>query len=180
MIKFDNSNAMGFIDSLDFDGAYKALDTVLNGTGAGSEYTGWVKLPKDYDKEEYDRIKKCADKIYKKADALVVIGIGGSYLGARAVIEFLLSQRYNETLRKGPKIYFVGNGISGEDLSQVLELIGGKSIYVNVISKSGTTLEPALAFRIFKKYLEETYGKEGAKERIICTTDKKKGALKSL
>ena len=180
MIKIDNKNALGFFNELDYESAFKALDTVKDGTGAGSEYTGWVRLPENYDKEEYERIKKCAEKINKKADALVVIGIGGSYLGARAVIEFILSQRYNETLRNGPKVYFVGNGISGEDLNQVLELVGGRNIYVNVISKSGTTLEPALAFRIFKKYLEETYGKDGARERIICTTDKKKGALKSL
>jgi len=180
MIRIDNTNAQGFLDCLDFEKAYSAIDTLVHATGAGSEYTGWVDLPNSYDKEEYARIKKCAEKIYNNADALVVIGIGGSYLGARAVIEFLLSQRYNETLRKGPKIYFVGNGISGEDLNQVLELVGGRNIYVNVISKSGTTLEPAVAFRIFKKYLEETYGKEGARERIICTTDKSKGALKSL
>ncbi|MCQ2553206.1 MAG: glucose-6-phosphate isomerase [Clostridia bacterium] len=181
MIKVNNEKALNFIEGgLDLGKAYNALDTLVLGNGAGAEYTGWVKLPTDYDKEEYSRIKACGKKVFENADALVVIGIGGSYLGARAVIEFILSQRYNEITRKGPKIYFVGNGINGEDLNQVLELVDGKNVYVNVISKSGTTLEPALAFRIFKKYLEETYGKEGAKERIICTTDKKKGALKSL
>lgn len=181
MIKVNNEKALKFIDgAIDYEKAYSALDTLVLGSGAGAEYTGWVKLPTDYDKEEYSRIKVCGQKIYDNAEALVVIGIGGSYLGARAVIEFLLSQRYNEITRKGPKIYFVGNGINGEDLNQVLELVSGKNVYVNVISKSGTTLEPALAFRIFKKYLEDNFGKEGAKERIVCTTDKKKGALKSL
>jgi len=164
----------------DISAAKAAEEILLSGKGAGAEYTGWLRLPENYDKDEYGRIKKCAKNIYENADALVVIGIGGSYLGARAVIEFILSQRFNETLRKGPKIYFAGNGINGDDLNQILELVGGKSIYVNVISKSGTTLEPALAFRVFKQYMEETYGKEEAAKRIICTTDKAKGALKNL
>ena len=177
MIRVDVSGANA---KADLKAAKEAREVLVSQSGAGKEYTGWLHLPEDYDKDEYIRIKKCAKNIYDNAEALVVIGIGGSYLGARAVIEFLLSQRYNETLRKGPKVYFLGNGINGEDVKQVLELVGGRNLYVNVISKSGTTLEPAVAFRIFKKYLEETYGKEDAKKRIICTTDKQKGALKSL
>ena len=181
MIKIQNEGAVQFLSSApDYKAAFNALDTLRTGSGLGSEYTGWLNLPENYDKEEYARIKVCAENIYKNADALVVIGIGGSYLGARAAIEFILSPRYNEVLRKGPRVYFVGNGISGEDLAQVMELIGGKNIYVNVISKSGTTLEPALAFRLLKNYIEETYGKEEAKKRIICTTDKARGALKTL
>ena len=174
-LNIDGTNA-----KLDLAAAKAAEETLLSGKGRGSEYTGWLRLPENYDREEYARIKKCAKNIYDNADALVVIGIGGSYLGARAVIEFILSQRYNETLRRGPKIYFAGNGISGDDLNQILELVGGRNIYINVISKSGTTLEPALAFRVFRKYLEETYGKEEAAKHIICTTDKAKGALKKL
>lgn len=179
MIKLDNKEALSFVEKIDLEKAKDALNTLISGSGAGAEFTGWLNLPQNYDKEEYTRLKATAAKIYK-ADALVVIGIGGSYLGARAAIEFLLSQRYNEVLRKGPKIYFVGNGMSGEDIKEVLSLVGAKNTYVNVISKSGTTLECAAAFRIFKKYLEETYGKDGARERIICTTDKSKGVLKKL
>lgn len=160
--------------------ALEAKETLVSGTGKGREYTGWVRLPECFDKEEYARLKVCAEKIYEDGEALVVIGIGGSYLGARAAIEAILSHRYNETGRKGPKVYFAGNGIDGEDLLQILELVKGKSLYVNVISKSGTTLEPALAFRFFRQYIEEAYGKEEAKNRIICTTDKAKGTLKAL
>ncbi len=158
--------------------ALDALRTLKAGTGAGNDYIGWVALPDGYDREEFARIKTAAARVREKADCFVVIGIGGSYLGARAAIEFLKSPRHNETGK--PALYFLGNGLSGDDVAQVLELVKGKSLYVNVISKSGTTLEPAVAFRIFKNYLEETYGKDGAKERILCTTDKARGALKSL
>ncbi len=181
MIKVNTKGTEKFLKQPpDIDGAKNALGTLIAQSGPGSEFTGWLKLPETYDKDEFIRIKRCAKNIRDNAEALVVIGIGGSYLGARAAIEFLLSPRFNETLRKGPKIYFIGNGICGDNLAQVLELVGGKNLYVNVISKSGTTLEPALAFRIFKNYVEETYGKEEAAKRIICTTDKTKGALKSL
>ncbi len=162
----------------DYDKALKALKTLNDKNGAGNDYIGWTELPFTYDREEFARIKAAAARIREKADALVVIGIGGSYLGARAAIELLRSPRHNETEK--PAVYFLGNGLSGDDVAQVLDLVRGKSLYVNVISKSGTTLEPALAFRIFKGYLEKTYGKDGAKERILCTTDKARGALKSL
>ena len=181
MVSFKAAGALAFLsEAPDYEAAKLALKTLKEGTGAGMEYTGWVDLPKDYDKDEFKRIKQCAARIRDNADALVVIGIGGSYLGARAVIEAMLSPRFNEIRRKGPKIYFLGNGINGEDLSQVLSLVEGKSLYVNVISKSGTTLEPALAFRIFKQYVEKSFGKEESKKRIVCTTDKARGALKSL
>ncbi|MBQ7294682.1 MAG: glucose-6-phosphate isomerase [Clostridia bacterium] len=149
-------------------------------TGAGSDFTGWVDLPVDYDKEEFARIKAAAEKIKKNSDVLIVIGIGGSYLGARAAIEFIKSQNYND-LRKGtPAIYFSGNSISSSSLSELIEICDGKDFSVNVISKSGTTTEPAIAFRIFREMLTEKYGKEGAAERIFVTTDKAKGTLKSL
>ena len=149
-------------------------------TGAGSDFTGWVDLPVDYDKEEFARIKTAAKKIASNSEILIVIGIGGSYLGARAVIEFIKSQNYN-ALRKGtPAIYFSGNSISSTALSQLIEICNGKDFSVNVISKSGTTTETAVAFRIFKKIIEERYGKEEAAKRIYVTTDKSRGALKAL
>ena len=162
----------------DYEKALGALKTLKAGTGAGNDYIGWVALPSGYDRDEFARIKAAAARVREKADCFVVIGIGGSYLGARAAIELLKSPRHNETGK--PAVYFLGNGLSGDDVAQVLDLVKGKSLYVNVISKSGTTLEPAVAFRIFKNYLEKTYGKDGAKERILCTTDKARGALKSL
>jgi len=181
MVKINAEGAISFLKQApDYEGAKKALSTLLSGTGAGNDYLGWVDLPFNYDRDEFSRIKACAERIKSSAEALVIIGIGGSYLGARAVIEAMLSPRYNEIKRNGPKIYFLGNGINGEDLSQVLQLVDGKSVYVNVISKSGTTLEPALAFRIFREYIEKNFGKEEAKKRIVCTTDKARGALKSL
>lgn len=164
--------------NLDHEKAFDAIAKLKDGTGAGNDFIGWTTLPFDYDKEEFARIKVAAKKIRDNADALVVIGIGGSYLGARAVIELLNTPRHNLTQK--PEIYFIGNGISGEDIAQVLELVKGKSLYVNVISKSGTTLEPALAFRIFREYMEKTYGKEEAAKRIFATTDKARGALKTL
>ncbi len=181
MVQINAEGALSFLtETPDYEAAKKALNTLLEGTGAGNDYVGWVKLPFDFDREELARIKACAKRIHDNAEALVVIGIGGSYLGARAVIEAMLSPRFNEVAAKRPKIYFLGNGINGEDLAQVLQLVDGKSVYVNVISKSGTTLEPALAFRIFKDYIEKHFGKQEAKERIVCTTDKARGALKKL
>lgn len=152
-------------------------------TGAGNDYTGWVELPVSYDKAEFARIKAAAEKIKSDSDALVVIGIGGSYLGARAAIEALSHSFYNlmpKSERKTPEIYFVGNSISSTYIIELLELLKGKDISVNVISKSGTTTEPALAFRIFREYMEKKYGKAGAGKRIYATTDKARGALKKL
>ena len=148
--------------------------------GLGSDFLGWVSLPTDYDKEEFARIKAAAEKIKKTCDVLVVIGIGGSYLGARAAIEFLKSPLYNNLPKDTPDIYFVGNSINPTYLNEVLAICEGKDVCVNIISKSGTTTEPALAFRIFKQMLEKKYGKDGAKERIFATTDKAKGTLKEL
>jgi len=161
----------------------EAHNMLHNGTGAGHDFLGWVDLPVNYDKEEFSRIKKAAEKIKGNSDVLIVIGIGGSYLGARAAIEALSHNFYN-TLPRGkratPQIYFVGNNISSTYITDLLEAIEGLDVSVNVISKSGTTTEPAVAFRIFKAYVEKKYGKEGAKERIFATTDKARGALKSL
>ena len=147
-------------------------------SGAGNKFLGWVDLPKNYDKEEFARIVACAEKIKKTCQVLVVIGIGGSYLGARAVIEFLRSPNYNLLKKDTPNIYFAGNSISADALNDLLALCEGKDICVNVISKSGTTTEPAVAFRVFRKLLEDKYGKEGARERIFVTTDRARGTLK--
>ena len=149
-------------------------------SGRGNDFVGWVNLPRDYDKEEYARIKAAAKKIQSDSKALVVIGIGGSYLGARAAIEMLCSNNYNLKKKNTPNIYFSGNGLSGDSLQEIIDLIGDDDFSVNVISKSGTTTEPAVAFRFFKGLLEKKYGKEGAAKRIYATTDKARGALKSL
>lgn len=149
-------------------------------TGLGNDFLGWLTLPTDYDKEEFARIQAAAKKIQSNSDILIVIGIGGSYLGARAAIEFLQSTFYNNKKKDTPDIYYVGNNINPSYLQEVLAICEGKDISVNVISKSGTTTEPALAFRVFKKLVEEKYGKEGAKDRIFATTDKAKGTLKNL
>ena len=149
-------------------------------TGLGNDFLGWLTLPTDYDKEEFARIQAAAKKIQSNSDILIVIGIGGSYLGARASIEFLQSTFYNNKKKDTPDIYYVGNNINPSYLQEVLAICEGKDISVNVISKSGTTTEPALAFRVFKKLVEEKYGKEGAKDRIFATTDKAKGTLKNL
>lgn len=152
-------------------------------TGQGNDYLGWVDLPVDYDKEEFNRIKKAAEKIKSNSDVLIVIGIGGSYLGARAAVEMLSHTFYasvSKDKRKAPVLYFVGNNISSTYMADLLEAVEGKDISVNVISKSGTTTEPAIAFRIFKDLLEKKYGKDGAKDRIFASTDREKGALKSL
>lgn len=157
-----------------------AAKTVINRSGAGNDFLGWVDLPVDYDKEEFARIKAAAAKIQKQSDVLIVIGIGGSYLGARAAIEFLKSPLYNNLKKDTPEIYYVGNNISPTYLNEIISLCDGRDFSVNVISKSGTTTEPALAFRVFREMVEKKYGKDGAKDRIFCTTDKARGTLKQL
>ena len=149
-------------------------------SGLGNDFLGWLTLPTDYDKDEFARIQAAAKRIQAQADILIVIGIAGSYLGARAAIEFLKSPFYNNMKKDTPDIYYVGNNISPTYLNEVLSICEGRDIAVNVISKSGTTTEPALAFRIFKKLLEDKYGKDEAKKRIYCTTDKARGTLKNL
>ena len=155
-------------------------DTLHNGSGLGSDYLGWLTLPTDYDKEEFARIKAAAERIKKNSDVFIVIGIGGSYLGARAAIEFIKSPNYNLLCKDTPQVFYVGNSISSTALNEVIELCEGRDFSVNMISKSGTTTEPAIAFRVLRGLLEKKYGKEGAKERIFCTTDKVKGTLKQL
>ena len=160
-----------------------AKDVLIGRSGAGNDFLGWIDLPVDYDKEEFARISKAASRIQSDSDVLIVIGIGGSYLGARAAIEFLRHGFYNnlsKEARKTPEIYYCGNNLSGTYLTQLFDVIGERDFSVNVISKSGTTTEPAVAFRVFKEKLENKYGKEGAAKRIYATTDKAKGALKSL
>lgn len=175
----------GFVSDAEYDGLkpfVAAADALIREkNGAGNDFLGWVRLPEAYDKEEFARIKKAAEKIRSDSDVLLVIGIGGSYLGARAAIEFVKSPMYNNLKRDGsPEIYFIGNSISSTHLREVLSICEGKDVSVNVISKSGTTTEPALAFRVLKEYLEKKYGKDGAKGRIYATTDKARGTLKSL
>ena len=160
-----------------------AKELLLSKEGAGSDFLGWIDLPIDYDKEEFARIQKAAEKIQSDSEVLLVIGIGGSYLGARAAIEFLRHGFYNNVskeIRKTPEIYYCGNNLSGTYLSQLIDVIGDRDFSVNIISKSGTTTEPAVAFRIFKERLEKKYGIEEAAKRIYATTDKQKGALKNL
>ena len=186
-VKFDESKLQNYINKEELDlilpQVKLAHELLKNRTGAGSDFLGWIDLPKNYDKQEYERIKQVATKIRNEADVLIVIGIGGSYLGAKACIEALNNAFYNlmdKEERKFPQILFAGNSISSTYLSNLLNYVKDKNVYVNVISKSGTTTEPALAFRFFKEFLEEKYGKDGAKERIIATTDKSKGALRTL
>lgn len=157
-----------------------AHDSLHNASGLGNNFLGWLDLPTNYDKEEFARIKQAANKIKSNSDVFIVIGIGGSYLGARAVIEFIKSNNYNMLKKDTPNIYFVGNSISSSYLSEILEACEGKDISINMISKSGTTTEPAIAFRVFRELIEKKYGKEEAKNRIYCTTDKSKGTLKQL
>ena len=160
-----------------------ANEVLTSKTGAGNDFLGWVDLPETYDKDEFARIKKAAEKIKNDSEVLVVIGIGGSYLGAKAAIEFLSHSFYNnlpKDKRKTPEIYFAGTNMSGVYLQHLIDVVGDRDFSVNVISKSGTTTEPAIAFRVFKKMLEEKYGKEEAAKRIYATTDKAKGALKTL
>ncbi len=175
----------GFVEQRELDNMAAMMGAVnevlVSKQGAGNDFLGWLDLPVDYDKDEFARIQKAAKKIQGDSDVLVVIGIGGSYLGARAAVEFCKGQMYNGVREKGiPEIYFVGSNISSSYLNDVVKIIGDRDFSINVISKSGTTTEPAIAFRIFKKMIEEKYGKEGAKGRIYATTDKARGALKSL
>ena len=186
-VTFDYSKACSFVQDHEMEYmselAAQAKDKLLAKTGAGNDFLGWIDLPVDYDKEEFDRILNAAEKIKSDSEVLVVIGIGGSYLGARAAIEFLGHSFANEVsrdIRKAPEIYFAGNSISSTYLKDLIDVIGDRDFSVNVISKSGTTTEPAIAFRVFKELLEKKYGKEGAAGRIYATTDKARGALKNL
>ena len=186
-VTFDYSKATSFISNEEVQSMKKlaldAKEVLVSKSGAGNDFLGWVDLPVNYDKEEFARIKKAAEKIRHDSDVLLVIGIGGSYLGARAANEFLNHSFYNncsKEQRKGPEIYYVGNSISTTYMKDLIDLLEGKDFSINVISKSGTTTEPAIAFRIFKELLEKRYGKEEAAKRIYATTDKSKGALKSL
>ncbi|MBR4910134.1 MAG: glucose-6-phosphate isomerase [Clostridia bacterium] len=183
-LSFNTGYADNFIRENDLKGLLPQVSAAHTATheksGLGNDFLGWVYLPVNYDKEEFARIKKAAAKIQSDTDVLLVIGIGGSYLGARAAIEFLKGQNYNR-LRKGvPEIYFTGNSISGSALADIIEICEGKRVSVNIISKSGTTTEPAVAFRVFRKMLIERYGKAEAAKRIYCTTDKARGTLKQL
>ena len=186
-LTFDYSKASSFLTSNELEGMKSCVSTIHNmihnKTGLGNDFLGWVDLPKNYDKDEFERIKKAAKKIQSDSDVLLVIGIGGSYLGARACIEMIGHSFKNDLTkeeRKAPKIYFVGQNISSTYMSDLLDVIKDKDVSINVISKSGTTTEPAIAFRIFKDFLEKKYGKEEAKKRIYATTDSSKGALKKL
>ncbi|MDF2668606.1 MAG: glucose-6-phosphate isomerase [Paenibacillus sp.] len=186
-LQFDYSKALDFVQQHEInyfaEPVRLAHDQLHNGTGAGSDYLGWIDLPTAYDKEEFARIGQAAQRIQADSEILIVIGIGGSYLGARAALEMLTHSFYNmlsPEQRTTPAVYFVGNNISSTYVSHLLQLIEGKDFSVNVISKSGTTTEPAVAFRIFRELLEKKYGKEGARSRIYATTDRAKGALKKL
>lgn len=186
-LKFNYQNSMKFLSEHEIEYLEKpialAAETLHEKTGAGNDFLGWIDLPTDYDKEEFTRIKAAAEKIKSSSDILLVVGIGGSYLGARAAIEFLSHTFYNnlsKEKRKTPEIYFVGQNISGKYLQDLLSILEGKDYSINVISKSGTTTEPALAFRVLKREIEKKYGKEMAKERIFATTDAQRGALKKL
>ena len=186
-VSFDFGKASDFISQEEISYMTKlvedARELLVSRKGAGNDFLGWLDLPVDYDKEEFARIKKAAEKIQGDSEVLVVIGIGGSYLGARAAIDFLRHGFYNivsKEIRKTPEIYFAGNSISSSYLAELIEVIGDRDFSVNVISKSGTTTEPAIAFRVFKELLEKKYGKEGAAKRIYATTDKARGALKGL
>ena len=185
-VTFDYSKADAFISAHEMESMKKITEAakaeLLGREGAGNDFLGWIDLPVDYDKEEFERIKKAAAKIQSDSEVLVVIGIGGSYLGARAAIEFLghsfIMQYQRDPQSSGD--YFAGNSISSTYLKHLIEVIGDRDFSVNIISKSGTTTEPAIAFRIFKEMLEKKYGKEEAAKRIYATTDKAKGALKGL
>ena len=178
----------GYLSNFIRDDEYSAIQNNVNAAhellasrkGPGNDFLGWINLPTDYDKEEFARIKEAAERIKKNTDVFIVIGIGGSYLGARAAIEFLKSDNYNALKKDTPDIYFTGNSISSTALAELVELCEGKDISINMISKSGTTTEPAIAFRVFRDIIEKKYGKEEAKKRIFCTTDKAKGTLKHL
>lgn len=186
-VTFDYSKAASFIADHEVENIKKSVleakEVLVSKSGAGNDFLGWIDLPVDYDKEEFSRIKKAAEKIQSDSEVLLVIGIGGSYLGARAAIEFLRHSFYNivdKSVRKTPEIYFCGNSISSTYLKDLMDVIGDRDFSINIISKSGTTTEPAIAFRIFKEMCEKKYGKEGAAKRIYATTDKARGALKKL
>ncbi len=186
-VTFDYAKAAPFVSDNEVEIMQKltldAKDLLLSRKGAGNDFLGWIDLPEDYDKEEFARIKKAAEKIQKDSEVLLVIGIGGSYLGARAAIEFLRHSFYNmvdKSIRKTPEIYFVGNSISSTYIKHLMDVIGDRDFSVNMISKSGTTTEPAIAFRVFKEMLEKKYGKAEAAKRIYATTDKARGSLKKL
>ncbi|WP_367568759.1 glucose-6-phosphate isomerase [Lacrimispora sp.] len=186
-VVFDYSKAAGFVSAEEMENmkatAMCAKDVLTSRSGAGSDFLGWIDLPVEYDKEEFQRIKAAAEKIQRDSDVLLVVGIGGSYLGARAAIEFLSHSFYNvlpKGKRKTPEIYFVGNSISSKYLHDLADVLEGKNFSVNIISKSGTTTEPAIAFRVLKDMLVERYGREEANKRIYATTDKARGALKGL
>ena len=186
-VRFDYSKVLPFINSEEIKSMEKivenAKETLLSRSGAGSDFLGWIDLPINYDKKEFDRIKKAAEKIKSDSEVLIVIGIGGSYLGARAAIEFLghtFANKLSKETRKAPEIYFAGNNISSNYLQHLIDIIGDRDFSINVISKSGTTTEPAIAFRVLKSLIEKKYGKEEAAKRIYATTDKEKGALKKL
>ena len=186
-VTFDYSKAAKFISADEVTSMERIVEqskeVLVSKSGAGNDFLGWIDLPVAYDKEEFARIQKAAEKITSDSEVLVVIGIGGSYLGARAAVEFLRHSFYNvvsKEVRKTPEIYFAGNSISGRYLSDLIQVIGDRDFSVNVISKSGTTTEPAIAFRVFKEMLEKKYGKAEAAKRIYATTDKSRGALKKL
>ncbi len=186
-VTFDYSKAAPFIKDHEVDSMKKlaedAKELLVSKTGAGNDFLGWIDLPVDYDKDEFARIKKAAAKIQSDSEVLLVIGIGGSYLGARAAIEFLRHSFYNvvsKEIRKTPEIYFVGNSISSTYIRHLMDVIGDRDFSINMISKSGTTTEPAIAFRVFKEMMEKKYGKEEAARRIYATTDRVKGSLKHL
>ena len=186
-VTFDYSKAAPFISNEEIEavktGALEAREVLLSRTGAGNDYTGWIDLPVDYDKEEFERIKKAAARIQCDSDAVLVIGIGGSYLGARACVEFLKHSFYNvisKDLRKTPEIYFAGNSISSTYIRHLVDVLDNKDFSIIMISKSGTTTEPAVSFRVFKALIEKKYGKEEAAKRIYAVTDKCRGTLKSL
>ncbi len=180
----DQRYLKGFVEPHELEGIRSQVEaahkTLHEKSGLGNDFLGWVALPTDYDKEEFARIQKAAEKIQKDSDILIAIGIGGSYLGAKSAIDLLRSPFYNNLNKKTPDIYFAGNNISPTYLNELLALCEGKDVSVNIISKSGTTTEPALAFRVFREFLEKKYGKEGAKSRIYATTDKARGTLKEL
>lgn len=183
-IKLSDQHVAGFVNPQELTAIAPQIklahEALHSGTGLGNDFIGWVHLPTDYDKEEFARIKAAAEKIKSDTDVFIVIGIGGSYLGARAAIEFLKSPNYNVMKKDTPEIYFAGNSISSTALSELIELCEGKDVSINMISKSGTTTESAIAFRVFCEILEKKYGKEGARQRIYCTTDKARGTLKKL
>lgn len=186
-VTFDYSKTSSFISAEEISYMKKltldAKEVLLSRSGAGNDFLGWIDLPVDYDKEEFARIKEAAKKIQSDSEVLLVIGIGGSYLGARAAIEFLSHSFYNivdKSVRKAPEIYFCGNSISSTYLKHLMDVVGDRDFSINMISKSGTTTEPAIAFRVFKEKLEKKYGKEGAAKRIYATTDKARGSLKHL